>query len=123
MSDTLYLLDTNIVLTLVRGNALAAYINASFGFLELKVRPMVCVVTHGEVRVLAGLNHWGKNKLKTLERALDNLVTVDINHPSVLDSYVEIDLYSQSHPRGSSQHGKRTTSGSPLVRRLPARRC
>lgn len=59
MSGPLFLLDTNIVLTLVRGNALATFIDGKFGLRASKVRPMISVVTHGEVRVLAGRNGWG----------------------------------------------------------------
>ncbi len=106
MTETLYLLDTNIVLTLVRGNSLAAFIDAEFGLRSAKIRPMICVVTHGEVRVLAARNEWGDSKLAALENALDNLVTVDINHPDIFDAYVAIDLYSQKHPAGARNMGK-----------------
>lgn len=106
MSGPLYLLDTNVVLTLVRGNALAAVIDQRFGLRASKVRPFVCVVSHGEVRVLAARNNWGAQKLAALQNALDNLVTVDINHPDVLEAYVEIDLFSQRHPEGARNMGK-----------------
>ena len=94
------------VLTLVRGNALATFVNGKFGLRALKVRPMISVVTHGEVRVLAARNGWGDRKLSALQNALNNLVTVDINHSDVLDAYVEIDLFSQSHPDGARNMGK-----------------
>jgi tRNA(fMet)-specific endonuclease VapC len=106
MSDTLYLLDTNIVLTLVRGNALAAFIDRKFGLRASKVRSLVSIVSHAEVRVIAGRNGWGEAKLAALQNALDNLVTIDISHPVVLDAYVQIDLYSQSHPDGARNMGK-----------------
>ncbi len=106
MSGPLFLLDTNIVLMLVRGNALASFIDDNFGLRASKVRPMISVVTHGEVRVLAGRNDWGDKKLAALQNALDNLVTVDINHSDVLDAYVEIDLFSQNHPDGARNMGK-----------------
>ena len=106
MSDTLYLLDTNVILTLVRGNALAEFIDGKFGLRESKLRPLACIVSHGEVRVLASRNWWGEKKLAALQTALDNLVTVDINHPDVLDAYVEIDTYSQEHPDGARNMGK-----------------
>lgn len=106
MSGRLFLLDTNIVLTLVRGNALATFVDGKFGLRASKVRPMISVVTHGEVRVLAARNGWGDRKLSALQNALDNLVTVDINHSDVLDAYVEIDLFSQSHPDGARNMGK-----------------
>ena len=106
MSGQLLLLDTNVVLTLVRGNTLASYIDTRFGLRISKVRPLISVVTHGEIRVLASRNGWGANKLEALQTALDNLVTVDVNHPDVLDAYVEIDLYSQNHPDGARNMGK-----------------
>ena len=106
MSDALFLLDTNIVLTLVRGNTLATHIDTTYGLRHSKVRPIVCVVTHGEVRVLAKRNGWGQKKLDALQDALDNLVTVNINHPDVLDAYVDIDIYSQNDPAGARNMGK-----------------
>ena len=106
MSSALFLLDTNVVMTLVRGNALARHIDTKYGLRALTARPMICVVTHGEVRVLAGRNEWGEKKLVALDHALNNLVTVDINHPAVLDAYVDIDLYSQRHSGGARNMGK-----------------
>lgn len=102
----LYLLDTNIVLALVRGKALGAHIDATFGLNTGKRRPAISVVTHGEVRVLASRNEWGETKLAALQVALDALVTVDINVTEVIDAYVEIDVYSQQHPVGSRNMGK-----------------
>ncbi len=106
MSSPLFLLDTNIVLALIRGSGLAKFIDEKFQLRASKVRPMICIVTHGEVRVLAGRNGWGEKKLAALALALNNLVPVDINHPDVLDAYVEIALYSQRHPGGSRNMGK-----------------
>ena len=106
MSGRLFLLDTNIVLTLVRGNALATHIDGTFGLRASEMRPMISVVTHGEVRVLASRNGWAEAKLGALQSALENLVTVNIGHPDVLDAYVEIDLYSQNHPDGARNMGK-----------------
>lgn len=48
----------------------------------------------------------GEAKCKVLQHALDNLVVVDINHPSVIDVYVELDLISQRHPEGARNMGK-----------------
>lgn len=102
----LYLLDTNVVLALLRGGALGAYIDASFGLSAGKRRPAISVVTHGELRVLASRNGWGGAKLAALQNALNALVTVDINVADVIDAYVEIDLYSQQHPDGARNMGK-----------------
>lgn len=106
MSERPFLLDTNIILTLIRGNALATFIDGKFGLSASTVRPMISVVTHGEVRVLAGRNRWGDRKLAALQNALDNVVTIPLNHIDVLDAYVEIDLYSQGHSDGARNMGK-----------------
>lgn len=101
-----YLLDTNIVLALVRGGALGTHIDATYGLRATKRRPAISIVTHGEVRVLAERNGWGDSKLAALEKALDALVTIDINIQEVVDAYVEIDIYSQRHPDGARNIGK-----------------
>jgi predicted nucleic acid-binding protein len=106
MSERLFILDTGIVLVLVRGGSLGAYIDKMFGLRSAKQRPLISVVTHGETRVLAHRNGWGRRKMEALDNALNNLVTVDINHPAVLDAYVEIDLFSQKHPKGARNMGK-----------------
>ena len=106
MNERLYLLDTNVVLALVRGQALGAFIDGKYGLRASKVRPFVCVVTLGEVRVLAHRNGWGSAKFEALEQALAQLVIIDINRPQVIDAYVALDLASQSHPGGSRNMGK-----------------
>lgn len=106
MSQRVYLLDTSVILPLVRGNALGKHIDRRFGLQASAQRPFVSVVSLGEVRALAKRNDWGETKLRSLSNALDNLVVVDINHPSVIDAYVELDLASQSHPDGARNMGK-----------------
>jgi len=101
-----YLLDTNVVLALVRGNALGQHLDDRFGLRAAKVRPLVSIVTHGEIKVLAHRNNWGPKKLAALDLALDNLVAIDVNRPAVIDAYVEIDLHSQNHPDGARNMGK-----------------
>lgn len=81
-------------------------IDAEYGLRLSKTRPLVSIVSHGEVRSLAARNGWGEKKLEALEHALTSLVTVDINHPRVLDAYVTIDVYSQNHSGGARNMGK-----------------
>jgi len=106
MSHSLYLLDTNVILALVRGNELGIRIDTQFGLRSSKVRPEISIVTHGEVRVLAARNGWGAAKLEALQNALRAFITVDVNEPDVIDAYVQIDLYSQRHPNGARNMGK-----------------
>ena len=53
MSDQLYLLDTTILLLLVRGGNLGQTVDQRFELSTSKFRPFVSIVTHGEIRALA----------------------------------------------------------------------
>jgi len=59
VSHRIYLLDTSVILPLVRGNALGKHIDQRFGLQASAQRPFVSVVSLGEVRVLAKRNDWG----------------------------------------------------------------
>lgn len=102
----LYLLDTNVVLALVRGGELGAFIDATFCLRANRLRQAVSVVTHGEVRSLARRRGWGEAKLTALQDALDALVTVDINVAEVIDAYVDIDVFSSRYTGGARNMGK-----------------
>lgn len=106
MSEPLYLLNTNILLALLRGNALGRHIDQQFGLHTASQRPLVCIVSHGEIKVLARRNRWGPDKCAALEIMLFNLVTVDISHPAVIEAYVDLDLCSQAFPAGARNMGK-----------------
>lgn len=106
MSQPIYLLDTSVILSLVRGNEVGRHIDSHFGLRAAPQRPLVSVVSLGEARVLATRNNWGIAKRRVLSDAFDNLVVVDISHSSVIDAYVILDLASQSHPGGARNMGK-----------------
>lgn len=97
-----YLLDTNVILHLVRGKKLGEYLTATFELTDLVYRPLVSIVTHGEIRVIADRNGWGPEKCKALESALDNLITIDLNDQSIIEAYVEVSRRSYRAPRWRS---------------------
>ncbi len=67
MARPVFLLDTNVVLHLVRGNALGKHLATTFDLMNSVHRPLVSVVTHGELRLIAARNGWGADKLNALE--------------------------------------------------------
>ncbi len=103
MPSPVYLLDTNVVLHLVRGNAVGKELATAYGLLNSVNRPLVSIVTHGELLLLAARNNWGAEKRASLENALDNLVTVDLNDKAVLSTYVEVQQYSRRARGGSRE--------------------
>lgn len=106
MSEHLYLLDTTVLLALVRGKELGSHIDQRFGLSGARQRHLICIVSHGELWVLARRNNWGPGRCQALQTMLDNVVTVHLDHPSVIEAYVHLDLYSHTHPQGDRNMGK-----------------
>lgn len=101
-----YLLDTNVILHLVRGKALGQQIRDTYDLLHCQPRPFVCVVSLAEMQVLAETNGWGPAKRNALDKAFRSLTVVNISHPMVIDAYVKLDLHARSHPLGARRMGK-----------------
>lgn len=85
------LLDTNIIISLVRAknfNAIINFINPSNSLLYISV------VSEAELKSLALRNNWGLNKRNLLDSILDQLNIIDVDKFYV-NIYAEIDAYSQ----------------------------
>jgi tRNA(fMet)-specific endonuclease VapC len=82
----LVLLDTNVVLFLVRGNDFGRRINAEYNLLERPDRPLISVVNVGELLGFARYRRWGDGLVAELRALLDELVIVDINE-AVVEQY------------------------------------
>jgi tRNA(fMet)-specific endonuclease VapC len=99
--NALYLLDTSVLLALIRGKHLGSYLNQTFGLSEVLNRPLVSIVSHGEIWALAQRGNWSDKKRAALREMLGDLVTIDLNDPSIIDAYVAVDAKCQSHPKGA----------------------
>lgn len=106
MSPSLYLLDTSILLHLIRGKSTGSYIDTTYKLRAQRYTPLICVVTHGEIWSLAREHAWGEQKQLALEVMLSNLVTVDVNSDAVIAAYVDIEEASRRVPGGAVNMGK-----------------
>ena len=99
-----YLLDTNILVGLIRGNAIGQEIDARFGLRSNLVRCLISVVTAGEMLSLARQFGWGKSKTDALEALLQEVAWIDINDSAILEAYGDIDHSSdkQGRPMGKN---------------------
>ncbi len=99
-----YLLDTNVLLALIRGNDLGEVIDQRFSLRSSLNRSMISVVTVGEMYSLASQFVWGQAKRDALQLLLDEIVWVDINHPDILDAYGRLDYasYGQGKTMGKN---------------------
>lgn len=91
----MYLLDTNIILHLIRRTALAEAIEQDFQIFQQAQRPIISVVTKGELLSIAIQNGWGLTKQAALQKYLDELLIADIRIQSIIRRYAEIDAFSQ----------------------------
>jgi predicted nucleic acid-binding protein len=96
LSTRPYLLDTSVTLHLARGKDLGKYIDQTFGLSSAVYRPLISIVSHGELWLIADRNGWGTAKCQALSKILSNLVTIDINDQSVLDAYIAARGHSES---------------------------
>lgn len=101
LAGQLIVLDTNILVDLVRNNERGRKINERFQLTERAERPLFSSVTEGEILGLARLPkwQWGEPKLRQLQELLANLVRVDAGLRDVVDAYA--DLYATSHATGN----------------------
>jgi tRNA(fMet)-specific endonuclease VapC len=102
----LYVLDSGIVIHLIRDSALGQHVNAAYRLGALPHRPVVCIVTHGELLSFAEWRAWGAEKRRKLRELLDNLVTIDVSAQEVLAAYAELDVASLKHTGGARNMGK-----------------
>ena len=93
----LILLDTNILVHLVRGKELGNRIDADYQLRARIERPLISVISIGESLALTRKWNWGQGKIDALKRLFTQLVIVDINRPSILDKYTEISAWLEAN--------------------------
>lgn len=84
----LVVLDTNVLVHIARGRAAGQWLDREYGLRARPERPLVCVVSVGEVFRIAnrGPNPWGPRKREQLAEFLSGLVRLPLS-PPVLERY------------------------------------
>lgn len=94
-----YLLDTNILLSYIRGQKFAKDLEDRLDLLKPENTLMTSVVCLGEIKSIAFRNKWGKAKWRAIENLINKLLVLDIHTEEIVDKYAEIDAFSQGkHP-------------------------
>ena len=89
-------LDTNILVHLLRGKQAGQVIERSYRVSQRTPRAIISVVTKGELKALAYKLDWGPDKHATLEAMLAGLPAADISHRAVYNAYADLDFKSTS---------------------------
>ena len=86
-----YLLDTNILVALIRGNRLAQYLDQQYALRASLRECPISAVTVGEILALTRIFGWGTAKVDALYAFFEELVVIDINHPDIYAAYADIE--------------------------------
>jgi predicted nucleic acid-binding protein len=89
----LYLLDTNILVHLIREDPLARWFESNYSLRALPVSPLISVVTQGEIESLALQFGWGAPRQLRLRELLGRLIVVPLDFAGVIESYARIDTH------------------------------
>ena len=101
-----YVLDTSVLLNLIRGQDLGLSIDRAFGLSAAFHRHIISIVSHGELRVLASRNEWGNKKLRALMLALRELVTVNVDNSPMVEAYVRVEETCRNAHGGERKMGQ-----------------
>lgn len=89
------LLDTNILVHLIRDDATGQLLKRERGLLLNEDVPAFCMVSEGELRSLAYQFGWGAEKAGQIRFLLEYFRRIPIDAPEVIEAYAVIDAYSK----------------------------
>jgi len=90
-----YVLDTGIILGYAKRAGYAKYVDQTYSISIPPNMGVISVVTEGEILSIAKQRGWGQAKTLALHEILKAIPVIDINNQRILDTYAEIDAYSQ----------------------------
>jgi tRNA(fMet)-specific endonuclease VapC len=97
-----YLIDTNILVIYVRDTDLTRRLEEDLRLLTGNNNLVISVVSIGEIKSIARQNNWGKRRVGRLIEILSQFLIADINVEEIIESYSEIDAYSQGKLKGKA---------------------
>ena len=103
-APVVYLLDTNILVHLVRASRLGEAVAARYQLFDHPFKPLISVVTVGEALKLGKELNWGDKKIAKLRGLLRQLTWVDINHDDVFAAYADIAHLSDTSGQTKGQN-------------------
>ena len=98
-----YLIDTNILVIYVRDTDLTRRLEENLRLLTGRNNLVISVVSIGEIKSIAKQNKWGEKRVRRLIEILSQFLIADINVEDIIESYSEIDTYSQGKLNGKAK--------------------
>lgn len=88
-----YVLDTNILIHILTGSDIG--VKAKEKTQSNNPFLIISIVTQAEIISIANQRKWGTKKLSILNNLLEELLIIPINNFELVQTYAEIDTYSQ----------------------------
>jgi tRNA(fMet)-specific endonuclease VapC len=95
----LYLLDTNILVHLIRGDATGQEIRRRYGLLMQEERPLLSIVTSAEIHSLALQWAWGEGPCEQMRFFLNAFRILPIQTPALIEAFSTLDAWSRQSGR------------------------
>jgi len=95
-----YLFDTSILLHYIRESKVFHTIEKTYAPFAGGHDVFISVVSIGEIKSIARQSGWGERKIEKMLFMATKLIKTDINIESIIESYAEIDAYSQNKLTG-----------------------
>jgi tRNA(fMet)-specific endonuclease VapC len=97
-------LDTSVLLHIVRGSSTGIAMDSTLGLRTRTDRPLVSIVSVGEVEAFTRRNNWGQPKRKRLLELLGELIIVDIRRGPIVEWFAQIHVWLQERGRTLSHN-------------------
>jgi tRNA(fMet)-specific endonuclease VapC len=91
----LILLDTNILVYLLRGKTVGKQIEADHKLYQRRLKPLISFITVGEMLALTLKFNWGNQRKEKLKNLLHELTIVNIHEQNIVQTYANINHFSE----------------------------
>lgn len=107
-----YLLDTNILIHLIRDDAVGKICEH---LIKNQLKPVISVISIGELKSIAMQRRWSNYRLSLIEELAVRFLVADIHTEEIVNRYAEIDAFSQGkHPTLSLKTSARNMGKNDL---------
>lgn len=106
-----YILDTNVIIALVRGNDLGKKIIEEIKPYSALNKVFLSIVTVAELQVFSAVHNWGQAKMELLYGYFDNSFSISIDNDTLLLRYLDIELYNHNRHPGFPRAGSHYKMG------------
>lgn len=105
-TEDLLLLDTNVLIHLIRARPIGQQIAKELSLASRPERPLVSIITVGELHAFARKLGWGAAKQSQLADLVRQLVLVDVHSADVVEHYAAIDHFSEKEMKPARPLGQ-----------------